>query len=64
MEGELNRSLHDAGIKGVIAEVRDDMAAVLKGTAMSIPEKQKAFEIAKGFKEVKDVKDIVFVIEQ
>ncbi len=56
--------MHDAGIKGVIAEVRDDMAAVLKGTAMSIPEKQKAFEIAKGFKEVKDVKDIVFVIEQ
>ncbi len=64
LEGELNRSLRNAGIEGVTAEIRDDMGAVLKGTTMSITEKQKAMDIAKGFNGVRDVKDIVFVIQE
>ena len=64
LEGEINRSLRKAGITGVTAEIRDDMGAVLKGTTISTTEKQKAIDIAKGFHGVRDIKDIVFVIEQ
>jgi hypothetical protein len=64
LEGAINRSLRNAGITGVTAEIRDDMGAVLKGTTISTTEKQKAIDIARGFHGVRDIKDIVFVIEQ
>jgi hypothetical protein len=64
LEGEINKSLRTAGIKGVTAEMRAGMGLVLKGTASSTAEKQKALQIAKSFNGSRDVKDIVFVIEE
>ena len=62
LEGEINQALKDGGIQGVSAEVDGDRVAVLKGSVKTQEEKQKAFEIAKRFKLVKTVKDIIFVV--
>ncbi|MBI4707177.1 MAG: zinc ribbon domain-containing protein [Candidatus Omnitrophica bacterium] len=63
LEGDINRAMRNAGLKGVTAEVNDNLEVTLKGTVGSNYEKDRAFEIAKTFKAVKRIRDIIFVVE-
>ena len=62
-EGKLNRLLRSSGVGGVTAEVGENMAVTLKGTVRSSRDKARALSAAKSLREVKGVKDIIFVIE-
>jgi osmotically-inducible protein OsmY len=62
LEAEVMEALKDGGIQGVTAEVAEDGSIVLKGSVMTVAEKEKALSIAKRFKAIKSVKDIVFVV--
>jgi predicted RNA-binding Zn-ribbon protein involved in translation (DUF1610 family) len=64
LEGDINRTLRNAGLSGVTAVVNDNLEVTLKGSVGSKYEKDRAFEIAKTFKEAKRIKDIIFVVEQ
>lgn len=64
LEGDINRALRNAGLRGVTAEVNDNLEVTLKGSVRSNYEKEKAFEIAKKFKEAKRIRDVIFVVEQ
>ncbi|MDI6891359.1 MAG: BON domain-containing protein, partial [Thermodesulfovibrionales bacterium] len=64
LEGDINRALRNAGLRGVTAEVNDDLQVTLKGSVGSKYEKDEAFEIAKKFKEAKRIRDVIFVVEQ
>jgi predicted RNA-binding Zn-ribbon protein involved in translation (DUF1610 family) len=64
LEGNINRALRNGGIRGVTAEVNDNLEVTLRGSVMSQHEKDRAFEIAKGFKEAKRIRDVIFVVEQ
>jgi len=63
LEGDINRALRNAGLKGINAEVSDDLQVTLKGSVGSAQEKNRAFEIAKTFKNVKRIRDVIFVVE-
>ena len=63
VEGRLNKMLRDAQAGGVTAEVNENMTATLKGTVRSGRDRDKALSVAKSVKEVKRVRDIIFVIE-
>ena len=62
LEGEINRAIRNAGISGVTAEVKDDMSVVLKGSVRGNDEKQRAIELAKGFRQATTVRDVIFVV--
>lgn len=64
LEGDINRALRNAGLRSVTAEVNDNLEVTLKGSVGSNYEKDRAFEIAKRFKEAKRIRDVIFVIEQ
>ena len=64
LEGDINRTLRNAGLSGVTAVVNDNLEVILKGSVASNYEKGRAFEIAKIFKDAKKVKDLIFVVEQ
>ena len=67
LEGDINRALRNAGLRGVTAEVNDNLGVTLKGAVGSKYEKDRAFEIARRFfKEAKrkKIRDIIFVVEQ
>jgi osmotically-inducible protein OsmY/ribosomal protein L40E len=64
LEGDINRALRNAGLRGVTAEVNDNLEVTLKGSVGSQYEKDRAFEIAKTFKEAKRIRDVIFVVEQ
>ena len=63
LEGEINRALRDAGLGSVTVQVADDLTLVLKGTARGEADKNRAFQIARGFRDVKSAKDQVFIVE-
>ena len=63
LEGELNRALRSGGVGGVTAQVGDDLSLTLKGSG-SAAQKETAMRIARNFKDVKRVRDQVFVVEQ
>jgi hypothetical protein len=64
LEGNINRALRNRGIRGVTAEVNDNLEVTLRGSVMSQYEKDRALKIAEGFKEAKRIRDIIFVIKQ
>jgi ribosomal protein L40E len=64
LEGRINRALRTAGLDGVTAEVDDTAGVTLKGVVKESQDKKKAFRIAKSFKEVRQVKDIIFIVER
>lgn len=63
LSDQINNALRDAGIRGVVVEVNDALHVTLKGAVSSIEEKNKAFEIAGLFKEVKRINDLIFIVE-
>ncbi len=63
LEGDINRALRNAGLRGVTSEVNDNLEVTLKGSVGSEYEKDRAFQITKGFKEVEKIKDVIFVVE-
>ncbi len=63
LEGEINRTLRNAGLMGVTAVVGDDLSVTLKGSIGSVEEKNKALEIARTFKGVTKIKDVLFIVE-
>jgi ribosomal protein L40E len=63
LEGDINRALRRSGLRGVSAVVSDDLSVVLKGSAGSAEEKNRAFVIAKNFKKAKGIRDIIFIVE-
>lgn len=62
LEGDLNRALRGRDVRGVTAQVGDDGAVTLKGSA-NAADKERALQIARTFRGVKSVKDQVFVVE-
>ena len=46
------------------AEVGNDFSVTLKGSATSAAQKERAFQIARQFRNVANLKDRVFVVEQ
>jgi len=66
LEGDINGALRNAGLRGIVAAVSDDLQVTLKGRVSSRAEKDRAFEIAKTFKDkgIVRIRDIVFVVEQ
>jgi len=64
LEGDINRALRNAGLYSVTAVVNNNLEVTLKGSVRSNYEKDKAFDIVKRFKEVKKIRDIIFVVEQ
>jgi len=64
LEGQINRALRIQDLEGVTAEVDDSAIVTLKGVVNNDRDKKKAFEIAKSFRDVRQVKDIIFVVER
>ncbi|MEW6110355.1 MAG: zinc ribbon domain-containing protein [Nitrospirota bacterium] len=64
LEGDINRAMRNAGLSGVTAVVNDNFEVTLKGSVGSNYEKNRAFDIAKSFKDAKRIRDIIFVVEQ
>lgn len=64
LEGDINRALRNGGLDGITAQVGEDFAVTLKGAATSDEGKRRAFQIAKGHKGVRGVRDKIFVVEQ
>ncbi|HEY3278369.1 MAG TPA: hypothetical protein VGJ94_17270 [Syntrophorhabdaceae bacterium] len=62
IERDINRLLRDSGVGGITAEVSESMTATLKGKVLRNEDRRKALSVAKGFNEVKSVKDVIFVI--
>ncbi len=65
IEGEINRAIRNAGIKGVFAEVEEDLEVTLKGSVLTVEDRDKIFQIADSFKDkgIKTIRDMVFVVE-
>jgi len=63
LECDINRALRRSGLRGVSAEVSDDLRVVLKGSVSSAEEKNRARVIAKSFKKAKGMRDIIFIVE-
>ncbi len=57
IEKKINSALKSEGINEINASIGDNLVTTLKGFARSDDEKGKAVNIAKGFKELKDLKD-------
>lgn len=62
IEAEMNRLLRKEGLLGITAEVSNDMVVTLKGTARDQHDKRRALSIAKGFKNIQGVRDIIFLV--
>ncbi len=63
LENQIGRALKNTGIDGITVEVNSALQATLKGAVKSLEEKNKVLEIAKIFKDVKRIKDLIFVVE-
>jgi len=63
LEGDINRALRRSGLRGVRAEVSDDLSVVFKGSAGSAEEKNRALLIAQSFKTTKGIRDMIFIVE-
>jgi len=63
LEGEINRALRGAGIRGVTAVVSDEFDVTLRGSVTTDKQKDEAFEIARNFKGVKRVRDNIFIVD-
>lgn len=63
LEGEINRALRNNGAGGITALVGDDLSLTLKG-AGSAAQKQLAIRVSRSFRDIKGLRDQVFVVEQ
>jgi tetratricopeptide (TPR) repeat protein len=63
LESDINNALRNSGLKRITAEVNDSLEVTLKGSAESISEKYRAFEMVNKFVEIKRVVDKIFVVE-
>ncbi|MGH8770122.1 MAG: BON domain-containing protein [Burkholderiales bacterium] len=64
LEAEINQALKEGKLATVTARVETNSEVTLRGSVASAAEKQRAFLIARSFKEVERVKDQVFVVEE
>lgn len=62
LEGDINRALRSQNVSGVTAQVGDDLSVTLKGSG-SASEKGRALQVVRQFRDVRAVKDKIFVIE-
>jgi osmotically-inducible protein OsmY len=62
LEGEINRALRGRDVRGITAQVGDDLTVTLKGST-NAGDKDRAFQIARSFKDVRTLRDQVFVVE-
>lgn len=62
LEGDINRALRSQNVNGVSAQVGDDLSVTLKGSG-SASEKSRAIQVVRQFREVRAVKDKIFVVE-
>lgn len=60
---KINESFKNEGLDNLIVEVDDYLNVTIKGAVRGKEEKNKAFEIAKSFKDVKNIKDLIFIVE-
>jgi len=62
LEEDINRAFIKAGIRNVTAEVRDNMNVVVKGSVRNNTDKQRALRIVNGFRQVRGITDLIFVV--
>lgn len=63
LKNKINESLKNEGLDNLIVEIDEYMNVTIKGAVKGKEEKNKAFEIAKSFKDVKNVRDLIFIVE-
>lgn len=63
LKSGINESLKDEGLNNLIVEVDDYFNVTIKGAVKNKKEKDRAFEIAKNFKDVRSIKDLIFIVE-
>jgi ribosomal protein L40E/osmotically-inducible protein OsmY len=63
LESDLNSALRERGLDKVYAEVNEDLIATLKGTVDDPRDNMMAINVAKSFKELKDIKSEILVTE-
>lgn len=63
LEGDINRALRGAGLRGIAAEVADNLDIVLRGTVQTYAQKEAAFVVAKKFREVRKIGDKILVMD-
>ena len=64
LEGQVNRALRKEGLGGVTAVVDDSFIVTLRGVVKNPQDKEKAMKIAQSLKGVRQVKDMIFIIEK
>jgi ribosomal protein L40E len=63
LKNEIIESLKNEGLSNLSVEVDSSLNVTIKGAVRSKEEKNKAFEIAKNFKDVRIIKDLIFIVE-
>ena len=63
LENDIRKALNNAGFENITVEVGRDLSVTLRGTVKSIEEKNKILQIISGFKDIKEINDMIFVIE-
>jgi osmotically-inducible protein OsmY len=61
LEVEINRALRSKGLRDVYAEVNKDLTASLRGSVDRTEDKAMAFDVAKSYKDLKEVRDNIQV---
>jgi len=62
IERDINKALRDGGLNEIYAQVDENFTATLQGSANSQDEKEKAVNIARAIKDIKDVRDNIQII--
>lgn len=63
LRDDINMALRDEGLNGVFVDVNNQLEATLKGTVGCEDEKNRAFEASGRFKDIRKVKDMIFVVQ-
>jgi osmotically-inducible protein OsmY/ribosomal protein L40E len=64
IEQDINNALKGEGIEGIYVWMDKDMTVILKGTANSYDEKERAIRIIRNFREIKDIKETEITITE
>jgi ribosomal protein L40E/transcriptional regulator of NAD metabolism len=63
LKDDIEKALKDRGINSVTVDVDNSFYVTLKGVVKNMDEKRSIFEVAGFYKDIKRIKDLVFVVE-
>lgn len=63
LKDDIEKALKDRGINGVTVDVDNSFQVTLKGVVKNMDEKRRIFEVTDFYKEIKRIKDLVFIVE-